>query len=61
MEGEVIRDSMLFAGGELNMKMGGPGVYPPLPPGVSMPRSTYMNWKTETDPAESDRRSVARL
>jgi hypothetical protein len=58
LEGEVIRDSMLFAGGELNMKMGGPGTYPPLPPGVSMPRSTYMNWKTETDQAESNRRSV---
>src|SRR5260370_21858835 len=58
LEGEVIRDSMLFTGGELNMTMGGPGVYPPLPPGVSMPRSTYMNWKTEKDPTESDRRSV---
>jgi hypothetical protein len=58
LEGEVIRDSMLFTGGELNMKMGGPGVYPPLPPGVSMPRSTYLNWKTEKDQTESDRRSV---
>jgi hypothetical protein len=58
LEGEVIRDSMLFTAGELNMKMGGPGVYPPLPPGVSMPRSTYMNWKTEKDRTESDRRSV---
>jgi hypothetical protein len=58
LEGEVIRDSMLFTAGELNMKMGGPGVYPPLPPGVSMPRSTYMNWKTEKDQTESDRRSV---
>ncbi len=58
LEGEVIRDSMLFASGQLNLKMGGPGVYPPLPPGVSMPRSTYMNWKTEKDPAEANRRSV---
>ena len=37
LEGEVIRDSMLFASGQLNLKMGGPGVFPPLPPGVSMP------------------------
>ena len=58
LEGEVIRDSMLFAAGQLNFKMGGPGVFPPLPPGVSMPRSTYMNWKTEKDPAEANRRSV---
>ncbi|MBZ5619149.1 MAG: PSD1 and planctomycete cytochrome C domain-containing protein [Acidobacteriia bacterium] len=58
LEGEIIRDSMLFVGGELNMKMGGPGMYAPLPPGVSMPRSTYLNWKTEKDVAESNRRSV---
>ena len=58
LEGEVIRDSMLFVGGKLNMKMGGPGVFPPLPPGVSMPRSNYLNWKTEKDPAEANRRSV---
>ncbi len=58
LEGEVIRDSMLFASGQLNSKMGGPGVFPPLPPGVSMPRSTYLNWKTEKDPAEANRRSV---
>jgi hypothetical protein len=58
LEGEVIRDSMLFAGNQLNLKMGGPGVFPPLPPGVSMPRSTYLNWKTEKDQAEASRRSV---
>ena len=58
LEGEIIRDSMLFVGGELNTKMGGPGVFAPLPAGVSMPRSTYLNWKTEKDQAESDRRSV---
>jgi hypothetical protein len=58
MEGEAIRDSMLYVSGALNAKMGGPGVFPPLPPGVSMPRSTYLNWKTEKDQAESDRRSV---
>jgi uncharacterized protein DUF1553/uncharacterized protein DUF1549/cytochrome c len=58
LEGEVIRDSMLSVGGQLNLKMGGPGVFPPLPPGVSMPGSTYLNWKTEKDPAEVNRRSV---
>ena len=58
LEGEVIRDSMLFAGNQLNLKMGGPGVFPPLPPGVSMPGSNYLNWKTEKDQAEANRRSV---
>jgi len=58
LEGEVIRDSMLFVGGQLSAKMGGPGVYPPLPPGVSMPRSNYLNWKPEKDQSEANRRSV---
>ena len=58
LEGEVIRDSMLFASGRLNLKMGGPGVFPPLPPGVSQPRSRYSAWDTDKDPAESNRRSV---
>ena len=58
LEGEVIRDSMLMASGNLNLKQGGPGVFPPLPTGVSMPGSKYLNWKTEKDPAENNRRSV---
>jgi hypothetical protein len=57
LEGEVIRDSMLFASGELNLKMGGPGVFPPLPPGVTN-GSRYLDWKPEKDHAEADRRSV---
>jgi len=31
LEGEVIRDSILAIGGQLNLQMGGPGVYPPIP------------------------------
>jgi hypothetical protein len=58
LEGEVIRDSMLFVSGALNLKMAGPGIFPPLPPGVSQPRSQYMNWKPEKDQAEANRRSV---
>ena len=34
VEGETIRDSMLFVSGLLNSKMGGPGINPPLPPGA---------------------------
>jgi hypothetical protein len=58
LEGEVIRDSMLSVSGALSMKAGGPGVFPPLPPGVITPRSPYMNWKPEKDLAEANRRSV---
>jgi len=58
LEGEVIRDSMLAVSGELNMKMSGPGVFPPLPPGVTTQRSNYLKWDTEKDKAEANRRSV---
>jgi hypothetical protein len=55
LEGEAIRDSMLFASGKLNLKMGGPGVHPPLPAGTTTPR--FGSWKVEQDD-EINRRSV---
>ena len=54
LEGEAIRDSILEASGRLNLKMGGPGVFPPLPAGVV----TRGGWKKQEDPSEADRRSV---
>jgi hypothetical protein len=54
LEGESIRDSILEVSGHLNLKMGGPGVFPPLPPGVV----TRGGWKKESDPSEGERRSV---
>lgn len=54
LEGEVIRDAALEVSGRLNLKMGGPGVFPPLPPGVD-PRG---GWKKNEDPSETVRRSV---
>ena len=56
LEGETIRDSMLAAGGMLNTKMGGPGVFPPLPDGA-LPKG-YQLWKPSADPEENQRRSV---
>jgi hypothetical protein len=53
-EGEIIRDSMLSASGMLNPKMGGPGVFPPLPEGVQ----TRGGWKKNEDTSEALRRSV---
>jgi hypothetical protein len=61
MEAEAIRDSMLSVSGLLNSKMGGPGVFPPVPSGVLTELSATAaagGWKTEKDPAESNRRSV---
>ncbi len=54
LEGEIIRDSMLSVSGLLNAKMGGPGLFPPLPPGVV----TRGGWKTNQEVAETRRRSV---
>jgi hypothetical protein len=54
LEGEAIRDSILEVSGKLNLKMGGPGVFPPLPAGVE----TRGGWKKDEDASEADRRSV---
>ncbi|MBL8175668.1 MAG: DUF1553 domain-containing protein [Bryobacterales bacterium] len=54
LEGETVRDAILQVAGALNTKMYGPGVFPPLPPGMV----TRGGWKTEEDASESNRRSV---
>jgi hypothetical protein len=55
LESEAIRDSMLFVSGILNLKVGGPGVHPPLPEGTPAPR--FGDWKVEKND-EINRRSV---
>ncbi len=54
LEGESIRDSMLATAGLLNTKMYGPGVFPPLPPGMV----TRGGWKENEDAESSLRRSI---
>jgi len=54
LEGEVIRDSGLAVAGLMNTKMGGPSVFPELPPGME----TRGGWKVSEDPRERNRRSV---
>jgi len=52
---------MLATSGLLNPQMGGPGVFPPVPPGlVSELSATAVagGWRTEKDPAQGNRRSV---
>ncbi len=55
---EEVRDSILTVSGQLNPKMGGPSVYPPIPKevlaGQSVPGS---GWST-SPPEEASRRSV---
>ncbi len=53
LEGEVIRDSLLAVSGRLNLKMGGPSVFPPYPADVAV-----RDWKATADPAEHVRRSI---
>ena len=55
LEGEVIRDSMLAVSGRLNMAVGGPSVYPALPPGAAPPRG---GWDVPESRHDQDRRSV---
>jgi hypothetical protein len=54
LEGESVRDSMLFVSGRLNARMYGEPVFPPMPAGVV----TRGGWKAKEDPSEADRRSV---
>lgn len=54
LEGEAIRDSMLATAGVLNTKMYGPGVFPPLPPGMV----TRGGWAKHEDSADAARRSI---
>jgi hypothetical protein len=58
LEAEEIRDSILAVNGSLNLRMGGPGIYPAMPKevlaGQSMPGS---GWGKSTE-AEQCRRSV---
>jgi hypothetical protein len=54
LEGEAVRDSALAVAGLLNLKQGGPGVFPPRP----MDKSSYQSWKADEDPLEADRRSI---
>jgi Protein of unknown function (DUF1553)/Protein of unknown function (DUF1549) len=55
LEGEIIRDSLLAVSGRLNDKMGGPGVFPPLPPESKV---SAKDWPVTAAAAEHRRRSV---
>lgn len=54
LEGEVIRDSALAVAGLLNSKMGGPSVFPELPPGMNV----RGGWNVNAEESERNRRSI---
>ena len=54
IEAEAVRDAILAVSGELDLRIGGPSVYPELPAGIN-PRG---GWKASTSEADRNRRSV---
>ena len=54
LEGEAVRDAMLVVAGRLNREIGGPSVFPDLPPGVE----TRGGWARSERPEDRDRRSL---
>jgi hypothetical protein len=55
LEGEAIRDSLLAISGRLDLRMGGPGVFPPIPADVL---KGSKGWTVSADPRDHVRRSV---
>lgn len=55
LEGEALRDAMLAVSGRLNLKAGGPSVFPEIPPEL---KAAGMSWRVTPDARERDRRSV---
>ncbi len=53
LDGEALRDAMLASAGLLNVKDGGPSVFPELPAEIKA-----ANWKVSADPADRNRRSI---
>ena len=49
VEGEIVRDLALAAGGLLSPKLGGPSVFPPLPAGIAeLSYANNFKWKNST-------------
>ncbi|MGP0063041.1 MAG: DUF1549 and DUF1553 domain-containing protein [Isosphaeraceae bacterium] len=58
LDGEAIRDAMLSASGRLNPALGGPAVFPPLPPELTKLSSKGAIWPVSAKVADQNRRSL---
>jgi hypothetical protein len=56
LDGEALRDAMLAVAGRLNLKAGGPSVFPEIT--GELQKAAGAQWKVTADPGERDRRSV---
>jgi Protein of unknown function (DUF1553)/Protein of unknown function (DUF1549) len=54
LEGEAVRDALLTVSGQLDRRVGGPSIFPDLPPGVE----TRGGWPRSTTAADRNRRSL---
>jgi hypothetical protein len=48
LDAEIVRDASLIASGLFSPKVGGPSVYPPLPPGANNTTQVKREWPTAT-------------
>jgi hypothetical protein len=58
LEAEEVRDSILMVSGKLNLKAGGPSVFPPIPKEVLAGQSVPGSGWSVSPPEEASRRSV---
>ena len=58
IEAEALRDSLLAYSGSLNLKQGGPGIYPALPEEVYRTQDSARRGWPESPPDQQNRRSV---
>ncbi len=58
LDGEAIRDALLSACGQLNLALGGPGVFPPLPSELTKLSSKGAIWPVSRDARDQNRRSL---
>jgi Protein of unknown function (DUF1553)/Protein of unknown function (DUF1549) len=56
LEGEAVRDALLLVSGQLDTRMGGPSVFPDLPPGVKT--QIRGAWDRSPSAADRNRRSI---
>jgi hypothetical protein len=58
LDAETIRDNMLAVSGTINLKMGGPAIFPNVPDAILDTEKTKGTWRNEPDGPNAWRRSI---